>query len=214
MTKRLLTPALRAAALALACATLAACSYNYSLLPPNITPNVPLTSSIEQANRKLEEARIERAAVEARFAADEQVCYAKFFVNTCLDEAKEKRRVALAYQRAVELEAEHFVRKSNADQRDRELAAAAKEFEASEARLREAPPAPEKPAAEARAPKTPSPARGPKAPPTPAQLQAEAAKRAANVVKYEKRQAALAERQKRVAEKQAQRAAKEAAKNK
>ena len=211
------------ALLACACA-LSACSLTH--LPTNIEPEAPLSASVEQAERKLAQARLDRDAAEARFAADEQLCYAKFFVNNCLDAAKEKRRTELAYQRAIELEAEYFVRKSKADQRDRELAAAEKEFAANEAAFiaqQVAPAAgvpPAAPAKGAKAPKVPGvqkppkPPRAPKAPPTPAELQAEAAKRAANVVAYEKRQAEFAERQRRVAEKKAKRAAKEAAKAK
>jgi colicin import membrane protein len=202
---------LRRAALALACTGLGACSY--TLLPPNVTPNVPLTHSVEQAARKLEDTRVERAKVEARYAAEEAVCYAKFFVNACLDKAKEQRRGELATLRAVELEAEYFVRKSEADARDRELAVAAKAFAEEEARFLAQPPQPTKAAADAgvRAPARPrAPKAAKSAAPTAAEQQAEAAKRAANVVAYEKRQAELAKRQRRVEEKKAERAAKDA----
>lgn len=141
----------RAVTLALVCAGLSACTV--TLLPPNVAPTVPMTNSVEQAQRKLEETRIERAAVEGRFASEEAVCYQKFFVNDCLDKAKEQRRSALAYLRAVELEAEYFVRKSEADARDRELAASAKAFAEEEARLLAQPPQPSKPEKEPHAPK-------------------------------------------------------------
>ena len=195
-------PLLAAAALALS-----ACSV--TLLPPNVAPNVPLTNSVEQAKRKLEETRIERAAVEARYASEEAVCYRKFFVNDCLDKAKDTRRAALVDVRAVELEAEYFVRKSDADEHDRELALSAKEFAESEARFAAQPPAPVKPAVEDKPPKLKKP-HLPKAAPSAAKVQADAAKRAAKVAAYEKRQAELVERQDKVARKKAERAAKAA----
>ena len=204
MNQTALLPLLRGAALALACTGLGACSY--TLLPSNVTPNVALTHSVEQAARKLEEARAERARVEARYAAEETVCYTKFFVNSCLDKAKEQRRGDLAYVRAVELEAEHFVRKAEADARDRELAVAAKAFAEEEARFLAQPPQPAKALAVAPAPKAPARPRAPKPGPTPAEQQADAAKRAANVIAYEKRQAELAKRQQRVEKKKAERA--------
>ena len=136
---------IRTVMLALAVAGLGACTT--TLLPPNVTPSVPLTHSVEQAQRKLEESRLERAAVEARFSAAEQVCYTKFFVNNCLDAAKEKRREALAYVRAVEVEAEYFVRKAEVEERDRKLAQSAKEFAEAEAKFAAQPPAPDTPPA-------------------------------------------------------------------
>ncbi|CAN7191852.1 hypothetical protein LJR289_000459 [Pseudoduganella sp. LjRoot289] len=85
-------------------------------------PAVPQSHSIEQADARLAEVAKNRAAVEAEYSASEQVCYTKFFVNHCLDEAKERRRVALIGLRAIEVEANYFKRKFTVDQRDRELA--------------------------------------------------------------------------------------------
>eukprot|EP01032_Pedospumella_encystans_P036959 gene36959-41839_t len=58
-------------------------------------PAVPQSHSVEQADARLAEVERSRAAVQAEYAAAEQVCNAKFFVNYCLDAVKEKRRVAL-----------------------------------------------------------------------------------------------------------------------
>ena len=58
------------ALLACACA-LSACSLTH--LPTNIEPEAPLSASVEQAERKLAQARLDRDAAEARFAADEQL---------------------------------------------------------------------------------------------------------------------------------------------
>ena len=105
-----------------------------TLLPPTVAPVVPASTSVAQADARLERVAKERAAIEAQYAASETVCYAKFFVNNCLDAAKEKRRVALAYQAAVEDEAEYYRRKAAVDERDREVAQAVKQFEMEEAR--------------------------------------------------------------------------------
>ncbi len=198
-------------------ALLSACSM--TLLPPNVTPDVPLTTSIEQAARKLEETRVERAAVEARYSASEQVCYAKFFVNNCLDEAKEKRRVALAYLRAVELEAQHFQRKSTADERDRQVAESLKEFEAEEVRRAA------QPASAPNAAPEPAPAPARKRPTLEARQAANASKqaaaaaeereqapiRAAKAAEYEERREQAAARQRKVAQRLAETKAKAAA---
>ena len=80
------------------------------------------TTSVEQANAKLERVATDRAAVEDEFAESERICNEKFFVNNCLDKAKEKRRVALSGLRAIEVEAEHFKRVDSVGRRDADLA--------------------------------------------------------------------------------------------
>lgn len=185
------------------------------LLPPNVTPVVARTSSVADAQRKLDKVKAERAAVEADYAASEQVCYAKFFVNNCLDTAKEKRRSALALLRAIEVEAELFQRKAAVEQRDREVAQAIREFEAGEARLAAIPPPPPV-AAEPKA-SAPRPAlagrnaqRASKQTQRAAQAPQDAAERAANVAEFEKRKRESEQRQKKVAAKKAEKAAKAA----
>lgn len=83
---------------------------------------VPASQSVAEADARLAEVAQERAAVEAEFAQNEQACYARFFVNYCLDGAREKRRTALAPLRKVEIEAAYFKRADAVDKRDRELA--------------------------------------------------------------------------------------------
>jgi colicin import membrane protein len=103
------------------------------LLPPNVAPVVAPTTSMAEAQRKLASVAEQRAAIEAQFAASERECYEKFFVNSCLDKAREKRRSALVYQKAIDVEAEYFRRKFTADERDREVARAVKQYELEEA---------------------------------------------------------------------------------
>ncbi len=183
------------------------------LLPPNVTPVVPLAQSVEQADNTLAEVKRDRAAVEARFAAAEQVCYAKFFVNNCLDKAKEERRSKLAVLSALENDAQYFKRKASVDERDRELAQAEKEFAIEEAKraAEAAPPRPEV--------KPLPPPRGNPAARLAAQKAREAkqaaqdrvrdSERAGKVAAFEKKQADARERQKRVADKLAAKAAKQ-----
>ncbi len=210
MTNRFMPRALRACAI-LGALSLAACTT--VLLPPNVTPVVTPSSSSADAARKLQEAAAERKRVEGEFAASEQLCYAKFFVNNCLDAAKEKRRVALAYLNAVENEAEYYQRKAEVDARDREVAKAVQQFEADErARALEPAPAPRV--------ETPPPAPAPK-PSLAARRASQAAKMARHqagqtaraaerAAKASEREALKAEslaRQKRVEEKKAEKAA-------
>lgn len=202
---------MRAAALALLCAGLSACTT--VLLPPNVVHVAPLSHSVEQANRSLELAAQERAAIEARFAASEQVCYTRFFVNSCLDAAKEKRRSGLAAVRAVEIEAEYYKRKADADARDKALAEALKEDEAKAAqRAAEPKPVREEPPA---APPKPMSAKVNREAANAAKLkriaekeQAEAGKRAANVEKFERKKRESEQRQREIAAKKAEKAAK------
>jgi len=186
------------------------------LLPPNVTPVVAKTMSVPEAQRKLDRVKTERAAAEAGYAASEQLCYARFFVNNCLDAAKEKRRSTLAMLRAVEVEAELYERKAAVEQRDREVARAIREFEAEEARLAAmAPPAPREVATPR--PTVPKPAlagrnakRAARQAERAAEAPQDAAKRAANVVEFEQRKRESEERQKEVAAKKAEKAAKAA----
>ena len=77
--------------------------------------------SVEQADAVLAQVARDRAAAEAEYTAGEGVCYSKFFVNNCLDKIKEERRARLAGLRVLEIDANHFKRKSAVDLRDREL---------------------------------------------------------------------------------------------
>jgi colicin import membrane protein len=209
------TRILRTSALALACAVLAGCSA--VLLPPNVTPVAPLSHSVEQADHALAEAAKNRAAIEAAYAASEQVCAVRFFVNSCLDDAREKRRGALAVVRAVEIEAEYFKRKYSADERDRALAqatsddalraaarAADAEAQAAAAAARAATPLPAPPAIK------PGFVPGQRALQHAARIKrlaekesAEAPQRAAKAAAFEQRKLKSAQRQRDVAEKKA-----------
>ncbi len=206
-------PALRAlAALALG-ASLAACA---TPEPGASVAAVEPTTSVAQADARLAEVAAARTAIEARFAEREAVCYDKFFVNHCLDEAKERRRVALVAQRNIEIEAERFKRRLKVEERDREIAAADAEYKAEEARLA-AGPAPAARETTALPPAKPSPAasrmarRKAKAQEEAARAPQEAARAAASAAAFEERKRKSEQRQKEVAERVAEREAKAAA---
>ena len=199
---------LRNAALVLACAALSACSY--VLLPPNVQHVAPPSKSLAEAERKLADATAKRAAIEADFAASEQVCYNKFFVNSCLENAREERREALSVVRAIEVEAELFQRREKANERDRDLAEAQKEFEA-EAAQRAANPRPERVEEPAPPPK-PIASKVNREAENAARLKriadkeaAEAGKRAENVANFEKKRQESERRQAERAKRQAER---------
>ena len=78
--------------------------------------------SPEIADKALREVDQIRAGVESKFAEEQHVCYSKFLATSCLDAAKEKRRVELQQIRKVEVEANAFNRSARVVQRDRDLA--------------------------------------------------------------------------------------------
>ncbi|MYN04808.1 hypothetical protein GTP41_22185 [Pseudoduganella sp. DS3] len=107
-------------------------------------PRIPQTHSLEQADARLLQVKQDREAVEAEYAASEQRCGEKFFVNACLDKAKEQRRLRLAELRSVEVEASQYKRRLAVELRDRELEDRAQK-DAAEAADNAAQPKPAKP---------------------------------------------------------------------
>lgn len=178
-------------------------------------PRVPPTHSVEQADATLARVAKDREAVNDEFAASERVCSAKFFVNNCLDKAKEKRRVALAGLRAIEVEAEHFKRADSVARRDADLAERARK-DAEEQALRAAQPPKQPKVVDEKAPAAPSGRKvvdreadhEAKLQREAAQQAADAGKRAANVEAFEKKKAESERRQAEVARKKAENDAK------
>jgi hypothetical protein len=204
MSKQLTHPrAVRTLAAGLVLVALAGCAANRVPAP---VPVAPLSTSLAEADRKLADAARARAQAEAAYAASEQACYARFFVNNCLDEAREKRRAAVAGLRAIEVEAERYKRKADVDQRDRELAEAQQKFAEDEARAAAAPaPAPREvpplPAPKPAAVVDRAAQHARKLKQQQAAEQAGAAKRAANVEAYQKRKRESEQRKKEIEEK-------------
>lgn len=204
---------LRHAGALIGAALLAACG---TQRPAEVSTVVAPTTSVAQADARLADVALERAAIESRFAEREIICYEKFFVNNCLDEARERRRLALAAQRAIEVEAEYFKRKNKVEERDKAIAASEAKFQAEEAAAAAQPSAP---------PKTISPVPPPRPSSVPGRIAerdaraaqeaaaepANAAARAANAAAFEERRRKSEERQREVAKRKAEREAKRAA---
>lgn len=203
-----ITPLIAAALILAGCGT-----------PPvlDTEPLIAPSTTVEQANARIAAAAAEQARIENEYAAQELVCYKRFFVNDCLDLAKEERRVALIGTTARDNEAQHFLRKHALEVRDAEIAKAEADFNAKEAGIAVMPPRepravtplpPAKPSTAAQR-KARQAARQQEAA---ARAQADAPKRAANVADFEKRKADSAERQKVVAQRLADRKADQAKK--
>jgi len=94
------------------------------LTPGGLAAKYPSGSiqSSETADQALREVELQRTAVEQKYAEEQRVCYSKFFATSCLDTAKESRRVALGLIRKVEVDANAFIRTARVAQRDHDLA--------------------------------------------------------------------------------------------
>lgn len=173
--------------------------------------------SVQQAKQALADVSAERAAVESRFSAEQSNCYSKFFASSCMDQAKERRRAALEQLRAVEVNANLFLRRDRAEQRDREVERkrAQDEAERAERLQRAAQTAAKKDRTESRAANAVSTPQGNPDPDRVArheqklrQMQAEeaanAGQRAANVAAYQRKVREAQERQQEVAQKKAE----------
>lgn len=78
-------------------------------------------TSTERADDALAAVERERAAIHDRYSAEEQACFVKFFASVCVEDAKERRRIALNQLRNVEQEANLFKRKQRVAERDATL---------------------------------------------------------------------------------------------
>jgi pyruvate/2-oxoglutarate dehydrogenase complex dihydrolipoamide acyltransferase (E2) component len=209
-----------AAAVGLALA-LSACAHQGSAALDEVgAPQVPATLSVEEADAKLKQSASEREAAENEFVARELECYDKFFVNNCLDKAKEKRRLTLVRLRAIDAEANYFKRAESVRLRDIDLARTQESARLdAEQRAAAVPkpvkvvtpePAPPKPQGKSVAEREAEQAA--KVAKQAAADAAEAPRRAAREAAYAKKQAEAVARQKRVAQRLAERQAEAQAK--
>ncbi|KKO60986.1 hypothetical protein VM94_04756 [Janthinobacterium sp. KBS0711] len=183
-------------------------------------PQVPATLSVEEADAKLKQSASEREAAENEFAARELECYDKFFVNNCLDKAKEKRRLILVRLRAVDAEANYFKRAESVRLRDIDLARTQESARLdAEQRAAAVPkpvkvvtPEPASPKAQGKSLAEREAEQAVKVAKQAANDAAEAPRRAAREAQYAKKQADAVARQKRVAQRLAERQAEAQAK--
>ena len=183
--------------------------------------------SVALADKALSDASARRAEIQARYLRDESPCYERFFVTRCVDAGKERRRIALAEVRAVEVEADYIKRRDTADQRDKAIAErAAQDLAEAPQRLKDTQ-ANEKAAAERAAQRTADQAKAAETEKAQARVDPQArqhghdarvtqhqsteateqAVRAANVAAFQKKQVDAAEAQRKVAENKAKKAA-------
>jgi hypothetical protein len=79
-------------------------------------------TTVATAKIALTEVDAVRTQVEQRFAKSRTDCLDKFFMSSCTADAKEVRRAALYNIRKVEVEANAFLRKDRAAERERNIA--------------------------------------------------------------------------------------------
>ncbi|HEY8606363.1 MAG TPA: hypothetical protein VIM12_04515 [Noviherbaspirillum sp.] len=171
--------------------------------------------SVSAADAALVEVGRARAAVNARFAKEEQACLPLFFATSCVEKAKEKRRKALVMLRPVELESNAYKRQAKASERDADLAEKQEKAEAKRIEVESAPPPALREAKEAPPERVAKPG-GPqtteervaeheaKRQAREAKEQADAPKRAAKAAAYERKVQAAQKRQEEVAKRKAE----------
>jgi hypothetical protein len=206
--------------LALFCATLATVSVAQALPGQGrekVTDRFPSGSirSVAEADTALTAASAERAEIEARYVAEEQACHPDFFTTSCIQKAKERRRVALAALRPIEIEANAFKRKARVAERDQALVERLEKDERQRQERESRIPAAEPAAASSTADESshkvetilsPVPEKAPasavKRPKAEDSISAE--KRAANIAAYEKKKRDALERQQKLAQRKAE----------
>ncbi|MFD2368121.1 hypothetical protein [Pseudoduganella sp. GCM10020061] len=201
----------KTAQILLALAFLAGCSSH--LRAPADTPVIAAPASVAAADAALAQAARDRLALEAAYARSEAECYERFFVNRCLDQAKETRRQGLVVVRAIEVEMERYKRQAAVDERDRKVAQAEADYAAEEAARAAEPPPPPRAAPEPLPERAPGISLAERKARQDAKLKAiaereraEAPKRAAKAAEFERKQQESARRQAEIAAKKAEKA--------
>ena len=94
------------------------------VLEQSLLANYPAgsISSAELAKMALTEVDVVRDEIERRFTQSRTDCMNKFFMSRCIADAKEIRRAALYNIRKIEVEANAFLRKDRAADRERKIA--------------------------------------------------------------------------------------------
>lgn len=91
--------------------------------PEQLPVRYPANSiqSVEQADAALADVEQARNTIGQRHARQEAACYPKFFVSTCLEQAAEVKRSALVAVRAIEVEAARFKRLAKVMEHDKAM---------------------------------------------------------------------------------------------
>jgi hypothetical protein len=80
--------------------------------------SIDTTDKAKAALGDVTEARLD---VDRLYANQRVACYDKFFATSCMNDVREKRRAAMLKIRKIEIEANAFLRKEKAAERDRAL---------------------------------------------------------------------------------------------
>ncbi len=105
-------------------ALLGGCASKPPLVDTNVVINFPSderVTGVEQADEILRYVKLSRSQIDWRYRQKEQICYDKFFMNVCLRDAREERRVDLARVKKSEVAANFFKRKNQVEEMDRNL---------------------------------------------------------------------------------------------
>lgn len=78
--------------------------------------------SAEQAELALQESNAAQLRLQSWYEQSERACHDTFFVNDCLSDVKQKRRLYIVALQRISLEAKALQRKLHIEQLDRELA--------------------------------------------------------------------------------------------
>ena len=76
----------------------------------------------DKAKAALDDVIEARLDVDRLYSKQRIACYDKFFATSCMNDVREKQRAALSKIRKIEVEANAFLRKEKAAERDRALA--------------------------------------------------------------------------------------------
>ena len=76
----------------------------------------------ERAKAALDEIVAVRTAVDNLYYDQRVACYSRFFASACMSDVRQKQRAAQSKIRKIEIEANAFLRKEKAAERDRALA--------------------------------------------------------------------------------------------
>ena len=96
----------------LATALLAGSLLFSATLRAQVAPTVPTPQTIEEANAQRARAKQMHDAAETNFLVEQDACYDKFQVSSCLEQAKKRRTQALIDARNLDIPAREFQREA------------------------------------------------------------------------------------------------------
>jgi len=92
---------------------------SHSLAERYVSGSIDTSDIAKAALDDVIDARVE---IDRMYSAQRIACYDRFFASSCMNDVREKQRAALSKIRKIEVEANAFLRKEKAAERDRALA--------------------------------------------------------------------------------------------